>query len=400
MPNHGPLYFDDHATTPLDPRVFAVIRPWYEGAVGNAASTNVHGRRAAEVAQEARASVRTLVGADVDDRVIWTSGATEACQLAIRGVVEACRGPRGVHVVTSAIEHSAVAANCAWVRKHGGHVTVVPVDSRGVVSVASVLAAVRPDTCLVVLMAANNEIGAIQPVDAVAEGVARLNRRRRRPVVVFSDAVQALGRVAPPRADLVTVSGHKMYGPQGVGALVARSGVELAPQMVGGTQEGGMRAGTLPIALVAGLGEAARIMREEGEDEAERVRGLRDALADLLLSALPEDAAVVNGPWGDASQEALRLPGNLNLSFPGVCPIALADATQDLVSVSAGAACRSASKETSPILVAIGGLRADEAATIRFGLGRFTTFEEVRFVADLFARSVSALRRAGCGVRR
>lgn len=395
MPLDPPIYLDYHATTPVDPRVHEAMMPWLTSSVGNPASTHLHGLRAAAAVDAARSSVASLVGDPAPSRVVLLGSATEACNLAIRGTVDAALPRSRSHVVLTSIEHSAVAKTCAWLRERGCGVTVVGVDSRGIVSVADVMRAIESSTVLVCVMAANNEIGTVQPVAEVCDAVATINRRRRVPVRVFSDAVQALGRVPPPPSDLVSVSGHKIYAPQGVGALVIRGDVRLAPQTVGGTQEGGLRAGTVATPMAVALGAAADLMVAEGDEEAQRVGSLRDALCERLLSGLGDDM-VINGAWGGPDHAALRLPGNLNVSLPGVCPLSLGDLVRSHVSVSGGAACRSGAAETSPVIKAIGGLDATRAATVRFGLGRFTTLDEVEKVAALFIAAARRLRGIGC----
>ena len=393
-----PVYMDYNASTPVDPRVLAAMLPWLSHSPGNPSSAHLHGQRAAAAVQRARQSIARLVGVTSPCRVVLTSGATEACNLALRGVVDS-GGP--CHIVTTNIEHSAVGTTCRWLAKRACGLTVVPVGADGIVDANAVLSAIRPETRLVAVMAANNEIGTVQPIDQIRDGIDRINASRApgRKVILFSDAVQALGRVAPPRADLVSVSAHKIYGQQGVGALVLASDVACEAQQQGGTQEDGMRPGTVPVALAVGMGAAADIMVAEGAQEAARVGALRDALAGMLLGALGHDAMVINGAWGGPQHAARRLPGNLNVTFVGVCPASLSEALQPYLSVSAGSACRSQKQaETSPVLAAIGGVGAAEGATVRFGLGRFTTEDEVRFAAGLVANAVRRLQGVGCTI--
>lgn len=384
-----PVYLDHNGTTPVDPRVLGAMVRWLGPSVGNASASNDHGLRARACFESSAAEVAAAAGGG---DVVFTSGATESVNLALKGAVDRWRSRHGAwpSVVVTAVEHPAVMVACGHLMRRGCRVAVVPVDARGVVDPAAVAAAAGRDAAVVAVMAANNEVGSVQPVAEVCELVRRGDGRRRSPCLVLSDASQAFGRLDVSHADLVAVSAHKVYGPQGVGALVVRGPAvgSLEAQIHGGGQQAGLRAGTPPVALAAGLSEASRLMLLEGGAEADRVACLRDSLAEAILSAL--DGVVVNGPWGGPRHRDDRLDGNLSLSFRGVCGSLLDDATRHHVSASSGSACSSATRRPSPVIEAIGGMRPDQGATVRFGVGRFTTADEVAFAAEVF---VSAVRR-------
>ncbi len=381
-----PIYMDHHATTPVDPRVLERMLPYFKDAFGNAASRNhVFGWRAEEAVEAARQEVAKLIGATARE-IVFTSGATESDNLAIFGVAEAYR-QHGDHIVTQATEHKAVLDPCAALAKRGFQVTVLPVDATGLVDPAAVEAALTSRTILVSIMAANNEVGTLQPVRDIGAIC------RKRGVLFHSDATQAVGKVAFDVAavDLASCSAHKLYGPKGVGALYVRRKeprVTLAPMILGGGHERGLRSGTLNVPGIVGFGEAARLAVAARTSEAERLKGLRDRLYTRIGSGL--DRVHLNGH----PQE--RLPGTLNISIAGVEAEPLILALRD-VAVSSGAACTSATLEPSHVLRAMGVPAELAHGSLRFGLGRFTTQEEVDYVADLVVEKARRLRELGGG---
>jgi cysteine desulfurase len=377
-----PIYMDHHSTTPVDPRVLEVMLPFFTETFGNAASrSHSFGWKAEEAVEQAREEVARLIGATARE-IVWTSGATESDNLAVKGVAR-FHATRGRHLVTTAIEHKAVLDSMAALAREGFEVTVLPVSGEGIVDPEAVRAALRPDTVLVSVMHANNEVGTVQPV----EEIGRITREKG--VLFHTDAVQSLGRipfdVESANADLVSLSAHKMYGPKGVGALYVRRRprARLLAQIDGGGHERGTRSGTLNVPGIVGFGKAAALAREEMPVEAPRILALRERLRRAILSGL--DRVVVNGSL------SRRLPGNLNVSFEHVEGEALLIAMRD-VAVSSGSACTSASLEPSYVLRAM-GVRDDLAhASIRFGLGRFNTEEEVDHAARLVIEKARKLR--------
>lgn len=372
MTELAPPYFDHHATTPVDPRVFEAMRPWLTTAFGNPDSrSHRYGRAAREAVEDARARVASLLSARSDE-IVFTSGATESNALAILGTAPA--DAESARAITQATEHRSVLEPFAELARRGVHVDVLTVDALGSVSVDAVVDALRVDTRLVSVMLANNEIGTAQPIDALAA----LCDARGVPMHV--DAAQGLGylaldvRRAP--VDLVSLSAHKMYGPQGVGALFVRrfGRVKPRPMLLGGGQEGGLRSGTSNVAGIVGFGVAAQIMHREGAAEAERLRGLRDALAARLL-ALP--GAHRNG------EPSSNHPGNLSIRFDGFAAARLLLELEPVVALSTGSACSSGGKP-SHVLEAIGLPDDARKQTLRFGLGRSTTADEVERVAAAF----------------
>lgn len=387
MPVRTPVYLDHNATTPLDPRVLARLIEVLREHFGNPASaSHAFGWAAAALVEESRAQVAALLGA-APAEIVFTSGATESNNLALKGF--AARRPEGGHVVTTNVEHEAVVEPLAELRAVGWEVTEVPVGPGGIVDPDAVAAAMTPRTALVSVMAAQNEIGTLQPLRAIGALC------KARGVVFHTDAAQAAGKVpldvAADGIDLLSLSAHKLYGPKGVGALYVRRRdprVSLAPQATGGGQERGLRAGTLNVPGIVALGEACRLARLEMAEEAARLRALRERLLGRLREALPD--LRLNG------DPERRLPGNLNLSFPGVPARRLLPAVTTLA-VSAGAACASAEARPSRILTAL-GVPADLAlASVRIGLGRGTTAEEVDYAADTLAAAVRALRAENAG---
>jgi cysteine desulfurase len=378
-----PIYLDNNATTRCDPRVVEVMLPYFTEKFGNAASRNhAYGWEAEEAVEQAREQVASLIGASAKE-IIFTSGATESDNLAIKGVASMYK-KKGNHVITVVTEHKAVIDPCKRLERDGYHVTFLPVDKHGRVSPQQVADALTDKTILVTIMAANNEIGTLQPIREIGKLC------KERGVLFHTDAVQAVGKVPldveEMGIDLLSLSGHKLYGPKGVGALYVRRKdprVRLDPLIDGGGHERGMRSGTLAVPLVAGLGHACELCRKEMDAEGKRLMSLRDKLRKGIQDQLEE--VYING------HPTERLPGNLNLSFAYVEGEALMMGMKD-VAVSSGSACTSASLEPSYVLKALGV--GDELAhsSIRFGLGRFNTEEEVDFVIDNVVKAVNHLR--------
>lgn len=383
------IYLDHHATTPCDARVVDAMLPYFSQWYGNAASIgHQFGREAQTAVDAARSHVASLIGADPRETV-FTSGATEANNLALKGLVSPLlRGtdrPRP-HVITSAAEHRAVLDPVRRLERCGADVTVLPVDTYGRVSPEQVAEAVTPQTVIVSIMLANNEIGTLNPVAEIAAAVRRVNAR----AVIHCDAVQAAGRIpidwTAIDVDLLSLSAHKMYGPKGVGALLVRRGrrrIPLEPLLDGGGHENHLRSGTLPVPLIVGFGEACRIARNEISTETDRLRTLRDRLWEHLSENL--DGLTRNG------HPTQSLPGNLNVSFAGVDGDALLNAMTD-IAVSSGSACTSADPEPSHVLRAIGRNDQLTRASLRFGIGRFNTADEIDVAAGFVIAQVNRLR--------
>lgn len=389
----GRIYLDHHSTTPVDPRVLEAMLPWFTERFGNAASrTHDFGWEAEEAVEKARGQVAGLLGAEARD-IVWTSGATESDNLAIKGALHFHRS-RGNHIVTVATEHKAVLDSCkALVRDGLAEVTYLKPDARGVVSADDVASALTDRTVLVSVMHANNEIGVIQPLADIGRVC------RERGVLLHTDAAQSAGKI-PVHArelgvDLMSVSAHKCYGPKGVGALYVRSKgprVRITSQMDGGGHERGMRSGTLNVPGIVGMGAAFDLAHREMVDESARVLGLRERLRNRLFSEL--DQVRLNGDL-DA-----RLPGNLNVSFAHVEGESLMMGLRE-IAVSSGSACSSATLEPSYVLRALGVRDELAHSSIRFGLGRFNTEEEIdraatRVIAEVRRlRALSPFYRAG-----
>jgi len=379
-----PIYMDNHATTPVDPRVLAAMLPYFTETFGNAASrTHAYGWSAEAAVDDSRDTIAQLIGAESGKEIVFTSGATESDNLAIKGVAEYYKA-KGNHIITTTIEHKAVLDSCKRLEKDGFTVTYVNVGPDGLVNPKDIEAAITDKTILVSVMLANNEVGTIQPIAEIGK------LTRARGIIFHTDAVQGLGKtpfdVRAMNVDLASLTAHKIYGPKGVGALYVRRSkprVRLSAQMDGGGHERGNRSGTLNVPGIVGFAKACKILLEEGVAEAEKIRALRDRLHQKILKEL--DAVVLNG-----SAEH-RLPGNLNISFSFVEGEGLMMAIKD-VAVSSGSACTSASLEPSYVLRSM-GLEEDMAhSSIRFGLGRFNTEEEVDYVAQLVIAKVQRLR--------
>jgi cysteine desulfurase len=377
-----PIYMDYHATTPVDPRVLDAMLPYFRGEFGNASSkSHPFGWHAEEAVEAARAEVAALIGASPKE-IVWTSGATESNNLAIKGVAEFHAG-KGKHLVTVATEHKAVLDSMHALERHGWALTILPVAHDGRLDPAALKAALRPDTVLVSVMHANNETGVIQPIEEIGAIT------RAAGVLFHCDAVQSAGKipfdVERAQVDLASLSAHKLYGPKGVGALYVRRKprVRLTGQMDGGGHERGFRSGTLNVPGIVGFGKACALAQAEREAEATRLLALRERLRRGLAAGL--DLLSINGSLEH------RLPGNLNVSFAYVEGEAMMMAIKD-VAVSSGSACTSASLEPSYVLRAMGVGDDLAHSSIRFGLGRFTTEEEVDYTVRLVTEKVKRLR--------
>jgi cysteine desulfurase len=386
-PNAAPIYLDYQSTTPVDTRVLEEMLPWFTEKFGNPhAVTHAYGREAEAAVEAARAEVAALIGAEPRE-IVFTSGATESNNLAIKGAARFHRAQGRDHIVTVATEHKCVLESARAMAREGCTVTVLPVNAKGVVDLADLAAAIDERTAIVSVMAANNEIGVLQPLTEIGALC------RSRGVLFHSDAAQAVGKVPVDvkamQIDLLSISGHKIYGPKGVGALYVRRRprARIEPLFDGGGQERTLRSGTLPTPLCVGLGAAARLARAEMAEEAARLLALRWRFLSGLKARLPE--LQLNG---DAER---RLPGNLNLSFPGVPALALMEACPSLA-LSTGSACTATEIEPSYVLRALGLPEALAGATLRLGLGRYTTEKEVDFAIDTLA---SAARRLARGDR-
>jgi cysteine desulfurase len=378
-----PIYMDNHATTPVDPRVLEAMLPYFREDFGNAASRNhSFGWRAEEAVEKSRKQIAALIGAQPKE-IIFTSGATESDNLAIKGVAE-MYGEKGNHIVTCLTEHKAVIDSCKKLEKQGFRITWLPVQPSGQIDLDRLRESITDQTILITLMYANNEIGVLHPIAEIG----RIAHERG--VLFHCDAVQAVGKVPVnvigDNIDLLSISAHKLYGPKGVGALYVRRRnprVQLTSQMDGGGHERGMRSGTLNVPGIAGLGEACAIAQREMAGEAVRLAAMRDRLKARLEANL--DEVFVNGTMEH------RLPNSLSMSFAYVEGESLLMGIND-VAVSSGSACTSATLEPSYVLKALGCGDDLAHSSIRFGLGRFNTEEEVDYVADRVAQVVRKLR--------
>jgi cysteine desulfurase len=413
-----PIYLDYHATTPVDPRVWRAMEPYFTTEFGNPASaSHAYGWAASQAVQRARAQVAALIGA-APKEIVFTSGATESDNLAVKGIADRhpSRGrqlgdPRiagghpspeiaarpqpdqregGLskrwpshpgHVITTLIEHHAVLDPCVRLEREGFALTRLGVDRDGRIRLAELEAALRPDTVLVSIMAVNNEVGVIQDMEAIGRMV------RAHGAAFHSDATQAVGKLPVDvrrwQVDLLSLSGHKMYGPKGVGALYVRDGLALDCQLDGGGHERGFRSGTLNVPGIVGLGEAAALAQAELEAESARIAALRDRLLERIVSRL--DGVSVNGSMTQ------RVPHNLHLTFHGVEAEALMMSMPELA-VSSGSACSSAARSASHVLLALGLSPEQARGSLRFGLGRFTTSDEIDLAADRIVAATRQLR--------
>ena len=378
-----PIYMDNNATTPCDPRVVESMVPYLAQHYGNAASRNhPFGWTAEEAVEQARAHVGAMIGASAKE-IVFTSGATESDNMALKGAVE-FYGSKGKHIITSPIEHKAIIDTARHLERQGCEITWLPVGEDGLVDPADVEKAIRPDTILVSLMHGNNEIGVLNPLAEIGAIC------KQRKVLFHTDAAQTAGKVPidvnEMGIDMLSMSAHKMYGPKGIGALYVRRKnprVRISPLLHGGGHERGMRSGTLPVHQIVGMGRAAEICKQDMLSDLKRTTALRDRLLNRLRDEIPE--ILINGTMAE------HLPGNLNVSFKFVEGESLLMAIRD-VAVSSGSACTSASLEPSYVLRAIGLDDENAHSSIRFGIGRFNTEEEIDYTADLVIRSVQKLR--------
>ena len=380
MPTQLPIYLDNNATTPIDERVLDAMLPYLKDRFGNAASrTHTFGWHAEDAVDLAREQIASLINAQPKD-IVFTSGATESDNLAIKGVAAAANN---AHIITQATEHHAVLDSCRALERGGVSVTVLPVDSHGIVDPSDIANAITDNTVLVSIMAANNEIGTCQAIEEIGAIC------RTKNIYFHTDAAQAIGKcpldIEAMHIDLLSISAHKLYGPKGAGALYVRSRprVRLVGQIDGGGHEKGMRSGTLNVPGIVGLGEACALAQQHIEAEAKHSQKLRHRLQKHLFNALPQ--IQLNG------HPEQRLPGNLNISFAGVDGESLLMSLRD-VALSSGSACTSASLEPSYVLKAIGVSNDMAQCSIRFGIGRFNTEEEIDYVAERVIQEVNRLR--------
>lgn len=383
-PATRPIYLDNHATTPVDPRVLAKMLPYFTDVFGNASSTDhEHGAEAHAAVERARGQVARAIGAEAKE-IVFTSGATESINLALVGAAEA-RKTTGRHIVTSVIEHPAVLDTCRHLESRGWEVTYVPVNSNGLHDPGQFAEAVRPDTILVTVMAANNEIGVLQPIReiaAVAHGVGAWFHTDATQAVAYTDM-----DVRAVRVDLLSFSAHKLYGPKGVGALFTRLDyprVRLRRQTHGGDHERGIRSGTLNVPGIVGFGAAAELAAANRITESKRVNALRDSLLRQLVEQVSE--VEING---DLNQ---RLPNNLNAAFVGLEARSLLTLVSSDVSLSLGSACATGKVEPSHVIGALGHADERSHASIRFGLGRFNTEEDIAVAVVAILNAVNRLR--------
>jgi cysteine desulfurase len=378
-----PIYLDNNATTPMDPRVLEAMMPYFTEHFGNAASRNhPFGWQAEEAVDYAREQVAALIGADPKE-IIFTSGATEGDNLAIKGVFD-MYASKGNHIITTNFEHKAVLDTCKHIEKMGGEVTYLPVSADGLIDPAAVEAAIKPNTILISIMYANNEIGTVLPVKEIS-AIAK-----KHGVLFFTDATQAVGKipvnVQQDGIDILTFTGHKIYGPKGVGALYVRRKnprVKVTAQMDGGGHERGMRSGTLNVPGIVGFGKACELCRLEMEADAKRISAMRDRLQEALLKV---EESYLNG------NREHRLPHVTNISFKHVEGEGLLMGFNRNIALSSGSACTSASLEPSYVLKAL-GLGDDLAhSSLRFGLGRFTTDEQIDYTIEQVTNTVNKLR--------
>jgi cysteine desulfurase len=379
-----PIYLDSHATTPVDQRVVAAMLPYFTEHFGNPSSINhLYGWEAEAAVKQTREILATAINATPEE-IVFTSGATEANNLAIKGVAEAYF-QKGQHIITVATEHSAVLDPCKYLKTLGFEITILPVQKDGLIDLTELEKAFRPETILVSVMAANNEIGVLQPLAEIGA------RCRERNVLFHTDAAQAIGKipvdVQARKIDLMSLTAHKIYGPKGIGALYVRRRnprVQLAPQQHGGGHERGMRSGTLYTPQIVGFGKAVEIALGEQATENERITHLRQRLWEKLSQL---EGIHLNG------HPTQRLPGNLNISVEGVDGSALLLGLQPVMAVSSGSACSSATTAPSHVLMALGHSEQQAYASIRFGIGRFNTIEEIDKVAEHTISTIQSLRK-------
>lgn len=371
------IYLDHQATTPVDSRVLDAMLPYLTSDYGNPSSAHAYGRGAAEAVRVARNQVRELIGASVESEVVFTSGATESDYLAVTGIARALQGKSG-HIITTAIEHTAVLASCQYLVKEGFEVSIVPVSAKGLVDPSDIAAAITPDTVLVSVMHANNEIGTVQPLAEISQIT------REHGILFHSDAAQSLGSlpfyVDQLGVDLASFSGHKIYGPKGIGAFYIRRGaVRPVPQIAGGGQEYGLRPGTSNVPGIVAIGQAAAILAGQRATDADRITSLRDQLLVMLRQTI--SGCRVNGSM------AQRLPGNLNVTIPGIEADELIERLPGLA-ISTGSACSTGQPHPSHVLTAIGLDRSSARSSIRIGLGRGTTARDIGAAVQQISEAV------------
>ncbi len=376
-----PIYIDHNATTPLDPRVREAMLPYLGEAFGNPSSSHIYGQEAKQAVEDARSQVARLLSCE-ESEVVFTGGGSEANNLALKGVAFALRD-KGDHLIVSSAEHPAILSPCRFLERQGFRVTYVPVDAYGMVDPGEVKRALTPSTILISIMHANNETGTLGPIAAIGEIA------REAGVLFHTDAAQSVGKlpVSFPglKVNLLTVAGHKLYAPKGVGALIVRKGLNLELLIHGAGQESGRRAGTENVAGIVGLGKACEVAQQELLEHPDHLRDLRDLLHRKLSEAIPDLA--LNG------HPIHRLPNTLNVSFPDVDGEEMLKATPE-IAASTGAACHSGRREPSSVLLAMGLSPARALSALRLTLGRFTTCEEVQEAAELLIR---AYARVGKG---
>lgn len=377
-----PVYIDYNATTPVAPEVQAAIQPWLEEHFGNASSAHAYGQRPRQAIALARQEAAALIGA-ADKEIVFTGSATESDNLALLGVAGALPDKR--HLVISAVEHPAVMQAALHLREMGWEITIVPVDSAGRVAASDVVAALRPDTALVSVMHANNEVGTLQPV----ADIARLARAKG--VLVHTDAAQSIGKVSVNVAelgvDLLTMAGHKFYAPKGVGVLYVRHGTPIAPILFGGEQEHGLRPATENVALIAGFGAACRLANDRLPDATRHLLALRDRLHEVLATNIP--GLTLNG------HPEQRLPNTLHVSFPEVSGNALLSEAAESVAASVGSACHSATDRVSGVLAAMGLDEHRARGAVRLSVGLPTTVADVDVVAEALVSARIRLLASG-----
>ena len=381
------IYLDNSATTPLDPAVLEAMMPYLTEDFGNASSIHTYGQKAKMAVDRARHQVAALLNAARPNEIIFTSGGTESNNLAIRGLVEA-NSRHGSHIILSAIEHPAVESVCEDLEKRGFELTVLPVYENGIIKIEDVRAAIRDNTILITVMAANNEIGTLQPINEIGSLVRDL-RKSGKKIWFHTDAVQAVGKIRVDveeiGCDLLSFSGHKINGPKGVGGLYVRRGVRLHTQNIGGRQERGTRAGTENVPGIVGLGSAAELAGSTLDDLDTRIRSFRDRIENDILERVPD--AIPNG------DRTTRLPNIANISFRSIEGEALLIALDmQGIAVSTGSACSSGSLEPSPVIRALGHGDAVARGAIRLSLGRQNTAEEIDKLLELLPSSVARLR--------
>jgi len=377
-----PIYLDYQATTPMDERVLAAMMPYFTDYFGNSSSQHLYGWEADSAIKQARSAIADSINSTPEE-IIFTSGATEANNLAIKGVAEAYFN-QGKHLITVQTEHRAILDPCRYLESLGFEVTYLGVDAEGLINLTQLEDSIRPDTILVSIMAANNEIGVLQPLAAIGEIC------HRHQVLFHTDAAQAIAKIPldaeKMQIDLMSFTAHKIYGPKGIGALYVRKQnpkVAIAPQMQGGGQEQGLRAGTLYTPQIVGFAQAISLGLAELENEDQRQKTLRDKLWNAINTL---DGIYLNGHFRD------RLPGNLNISIEGVKGTSLLLALQPAIALSSGSACSASSANPSHVLTALGRSKNLAQASLRLGLGRFTTSEEIDRAAEYIINTVKSLR--------